>query len=172
MSKGHFEAKKHAYRQTQDGVVVSFVIHPNDVPADLATAPLGTIYMIGFAVMGDASTREDEDEVGGTSQRPDAGQVRTSPAKPKRKFDELPPSQQAALRCNDPQFKEFVRERLGQHQLPDEDTCADFIRSGCAVKSRSELDYMAKLCWGRLDNEFRNWLGTKRAIAQHDAYAR
>ena len=26
-----FEAKKHAYRQTQDGVVVSFVVDPQDV---------------------------------------------------------------------------------------------------------------------------------------------
>ena len=28
----HFEAKKYAYRQTKDGMVVSFVIHPDDVP--------------------------------------------------------------------------------------------------------------------------------------------
>ena len=26
------EAKKHAYRQTREGTIVSFLIHPDDVP--------------------------------------------------------------------------------------------------------------------------------------------
>ena len=38
------ECKKHAYRQTQDGLVISFVVHPNDITPELASAPLGTRY--------------------------------------------------------------------------------------------------------------------------------
>lgn len=35
------EGLKYAYRQTKDGHVVSFVIHPNDVSLDLTNAPIG-----------------------------------------------------------------------------------------------------------------------------------
>ena len=51
----HCEVKKHALRQTQDGVVVAFVLHPNDVPAALQLAPLGTRYMLALVEI-------DEDE--------------------------------------------------------------------------------------------------------------
>jgi hypothetical protein len=49
----HCEAKKVAYRQTKDGLVVSFVIHPNDMPDALAVAPLGQRYMLAMAAIGD-----------------------------------------------------------------------------------------------------------------------
>lgn len=35
------EAIKYAYRQTKDGHVVSFVLHPNDINLDLTNAPIG-----------------------------------------------------------------------------------------------------------------------------------
>lgn len=47
------EAKKVSYRQTRDGIVVSFVVHPNDVPARMATSPLGTRVMLAVAEIGD-----------------------------------------------------------------------------------------------------------------------
>lgn len=40
-----FECRKIAYRQTKDGVVVSFLVNPHDVPDELATAELQTIYI-------------------------------------------------------------------------------------------------------------------------------
>lgn len=49
----HCEALKVAYRQTKDGLVVSFVIHPNDMPDALAVAPLGTRYMLVVSQIGD-----------------------------------------------------------------------------------------------------------------------
>lgn len=49
----HVEAKKHGYRQTQDGVVVSFVLHPQEIPDALATAALGTRYMLAMVEIGD-----------------------------------------------------------------------------------------------------------------------
>ena len=49
----HVEAKKIAYRQSRDGLVVSFVIHPNDMPDALAVAPLGQRYMLALAAIGD-----------------------------------------------------------------------------------------------------------------------
>jgi uncharacterized OB-fold protein len=52
----HCEAKKHSYRQTQDGVVLSFVLHPQDVPSSLATAALGTRYILALVELNDDET--------------------------------------------------------------------------------------------------------------------
>ena len=49
LAERHFEAKKYAYRQTKDGMVVSFVIHPDDVPKEMATAPIGQRYIVACA---------------------------------------------------------------------------------------------------------------------------
>lgn len=53
MINGHFESQKHAYRQTKNGTIVSFILHPNDVDPSFATAPLGTRFMIGYQEMDD-----------------------------------------------------------------------------------------------------------------------
>src|SRR3990167_6715521 len=84
----HCEAKKHAYRQTQDGVVVSFVLHPQEVPAGLATAPLGTRYMLALAEIGN-----DEQPI----ERP-------APEKPHSY------AQRAGILCNEPAFWRFLNE--------------------------------------------------------------
>ena len=44
-----FEAVKTALRQTKDGIAVTMVVHPNDVPPDLMSDPIGSRYMIGMA---------------------------------------------------------------------------------------------------------------------------
>lgn len=76
----HCEARKIAYRQTRDGLVVSFVIHPNDMPDTLATAPLGQRYMLALAAIGD-----DEQPIAPVAQRiecqiPDLEIAGSSPA--------------------------------------------------------------------------------------------
>jgi hypothetical protein len=38
----HCEMVKYALRQNKDGVVVSFVVHPNDIPAALSTSHIGS----------------------------------------------------------------------------------------------------------------------------------
>ena len=53
------EAKKHAYRQTREGTVVSFLIHPDDVPKlltqELSVSAIGARYMLGIVRMEDES---------------------------------------------------------------------------------------------------------------------
>jgi hypothetical protein len=56
----HCEVKKHGYRQTQDGVVVSFVLHPEEIPDNLATAPLGTRYTLALVELNDDDTPKVE----------------------------------------------------------------------------------------------------------------
>ena len=93
----HCEAKKHGYRQTQDGIVVSFVLHPNEVPDDLVLAALGTRYMLVFTRIGD-------------DEEPQVPEVK----RPARAFASLPRSQQAGILCGDETFRRFNTKRGGR----------------------------------------------------------
>ena len=145
----HFEAKKHAYRQTQDGIVVSFVVHPNDMTAELATASLGTRYIVAFSEIG-----ED-----GKPIAPPKPAAAKAPAdhKDRKPFNTLPLSQQAALRCNDPRFEDFLA--FVYPQLKASDAAAQ-VRMLCNVGSRSQLDKdeTAAHTWKLLDQRFHSWL--------------
>ena len=48
-----FEAIKSVLRQSKDGIVISLVIHPSDVPVPLLSDPIGSRYMVGMARVGD-----------------------------------------------------------------------------------------------------------------------
>ncbi len=151
-----FEAKKHGYRQTQDGIVVSFVVHPNDVSADLAVAPLGTHYVVVVAPYTEQSPpsstgsehRVPDPKVGGSI--PAAG---TTPRE-RRPFSSLPRSQQAVLLCKDERFWKW----LGAH---DEKAAAEDVRDLCRVQSRSEFDRdpAAGSQWDALHSRYRRESG-------------
>ena len=48
MISGKMEVKKVGMRQSKDGVILLFVVHPDDVTAELVTAPIGTQLMIAY----------------------------------------------------------------------------------------------------------------------------
>ena len=48
-----FEAVKSVLRQSKDGIVLSLVIHPSNVPTPLLADPIGSRYMVGMVRMGD-----------------------------------------------------------------------------------------------------------------------
>lgn len=156
----HFEAKKHAYRQTQDGVVISFVVHPNDLNAALAVAPLGTRYMVAVAEIGDdeqpissgapvvgsaKGTNTEQGSLGsadGSQAAPRA--IASDPApvesKERRRFSDLPLPQQVALRCNDPNFQRFAWKAAGEWgALFTEKDTAEWVREACDVRSRADI---------------------------------
>lgn len=141
----HCEAVKLSYRQTKDGLVVSFAIHPNDMPDDLATAALGTRYMLALAKIGD-----DEKPVAGSqptiSDKPgDLGQAPPA-AKARQRWDEMIPSKRAAILCGDPIFQEWITIRNRNRYDPTENEdvrktdAATYLRRECGIHSRSELD--------------------------------
>lgn len=115
--RGHFEAKKHGFRQTQDGVVVSFVMHPNDVNGDFAAAPLGTIFVIGYATPeegGDAPSSPSSS--GASNVAPVAEQSASSGGASKQ--DKT--VQRCAILCADQQFQEWLwREVAKDLPWPD-----------------------------------------------------
>jgi hypothetical protein len=119
--KGAFEAKKHAYRQTQDGVVIAFTVHPSDVSPDLAAAPLGTIFMVGYAEV-----------VEGQEAAPEPAQPE-EPAKERTPFHTLPLPTQTGILANDKRFQMWA---CG---IWEEEAAAAFIRRTCGVKSRADI---------------------------------
>ncbi len=175
MSNGHFEAKLHAYRRTQEGAVISFVVHPDEIKkiTDLTTAPFGSRYMIAYAEIGDDETPKSEpvaQSAGGDNLKPkamaerreDAGSSPAGLAKPKRKFSDMSLPEQAGIRCGDDQFETFLRN---SYELSEGFVMAeDIVRAMCGVGSRRELstNREAANLWRKIESEYQSWLLTDK----------
>jgi hypothetical protein len=161
----HCEAKLHGFRRTQDGVVVSFVLHPAEIPKALALDPLGTRYMLAFAQISD-----DEHPVSPAgpaapvSEKGDcttvAGAVKPAgEPKERRSWDELRPSQQAGILCSDVAFQQFASKQTGWQC--DEEDAAAWLRAELDISSRKELDLRPDLApkLNQVREEFMRWAG-------------
>jgi hypothetical protein len=145
MSVGHFEGKKHAIRQTQDGWVVSFVVHPNDMSSEFATAPLGTRYMVGFAQIGSdelpvspagSQSRQDLPDNERADVLRSTGGISTPQTKPAG--EPKSPAERAVIRaailCSEPRFRVWMAgEDIGASQT------AAMLREACGVESRADI---------------------------------
>lgn len=89
-----------------------------------------------------------------------------TPPKERRSFSSLPLAQQAALRCNDPSYRQFLAQKdgPGPFLMVDLDMAADAIRQMCGVKSRADLDTFsdARERWRALEAHYESWLITQR----------
>ena len=117
-----FEAKKYAYRQTKDGMVLSFVLHPDDVPKEMATAPIGQRYIVACAQIDDYE----------------------HPVKPRATTEIEKALAKANLICRDESYIQWVRMNYYQWHVVDENQsdenyAAEVIRFICDIESRSEL---------------------------------
>ena len=117
-----FEAKKYAYRQPKDGMVLSFVLHPDDEPKEMATAPIGQRYMVACAQIDDHE----------------------NPIRPRATTDAEKALARANLICRDETYIQWVRMNFYQwhvvdETLEDEEYAAEVIRFICGIDSRSEL---------------------------------
>lgn len=139
----HCEMVMYAYRKNKDGVVVSFVVHPNDVPPELAAAHIGARFMVALVELADDET-----------------------PKGKRDWNDMQPAQQAGIRCGERTFFIFLRDKHGRtpKQLKD---CAAIVRDICGVESRVELgtNQKARVIWHQLDTEYQAWLASGRLSA-------
>lgn len=137
----HFEAKKHAYRQTQDGIVVSFVVHPNEVNSSLAIAALGTRYMVALAEIGDDGQAIPPGATTGAAigsaavDHPHPPERSAAPGGTKRERT-LP--EKVGMRCCDRRFQRWVGEKYGLPSV-SEDEAASYVRDHCNVNSRTQI---------------------------------
>ena len=122
----HFEAKKYAYRQSKDGMILSFVLHPNDVPKDMAISSIGTRYMVAVAEIGD-----DE-----------------KPIAPKSKTEGQRCLAKAQLVCREADYQAWIRLNASRWveeseqwilDLTDEELARHVILKACKIESRSDL---------------------------------
>lgn len=143
----HVEAKLHGFRRTHDGVVVSFVLHPAEVPKALALDPLGTRYMLAMAAIGDdeqplvpvaqgIERRPSKPDVAGSIP---AGHASDASQRGKDVYANASEAgkaiTRAAILCGDRDFRIW---------LSGEDisitSAAQMIREACGVDSRKEFE--------------------------------
>jgi hypothetical protein len=79
--------------------------------------------------------------------------------KKRRKFDELPFPQQAAIRIRSEAFRRFLAERCGAIDI-DEPSANHLVRNLCGVTSKADikLGSSAAIAWLNLDAQFRDWI--------------
>jgi hypothetical protein len=138
----HFEAKKYALRQAKDGVIVSFVLHPDDVVPELLSAPIGEHYVVALAPYEKAAEQAE--------QQPEAPPPSPEKVKERRPFHTLPRSQQAAILINDASFQWWVGSNRNAAETDQ------MIKAHMGIASKRDLDqdiYAQK--WDRMVEEFR-----------------
>ena len=142
------ECKKDSLKQNQDGTwKFTLTIAPGGLPDAMMKAAPGTRYTAVFVEVND-------------QEEP----VKHAPAaskKPRRPFHELPLSQQAALRCQDERFCQFLVKQHNWTSELDEGGSAGFIYDWCTINSRADLDTddQAAADWLRLNAEYGQWAG-------------
>lgn len=109
-----FEAVKVSMHQTKDGIKITLVIHPDDVPPGLFSDPVGQRYQVGMVAVADD---------GQPLQRVN------------KQHEEVVRS--AAILCKNPKFMAWVAEH--SHFPATEEGAAAFIRDRCKVVSRSDI---------------------------------
>lgn len=150
----HCEAKKHAYRQTQDGVVVSFVLHPQEVPEGLAVAPLGARYVLALVELNDDETPKEASKPSAREPQP----VTDKPRAGAKRWGDMQPAQQAGIRCGEPLFLAFLKEERPDDWHDASEDPAECVRMICRVESRSLLNREeAAQRWQKLNDQFVAW---------------
>ena len=107
-----------------DWAQITLQVQPQDLPDELWQAPLGSIFMVAFARVGD-----------------DGVAVKQEVAKPKAKvhFRNLPRCQQAGILCNDATFQRWAASLVVDVDVSEEGA-RQFVLHQCGIGSRRELD--------------------------------
>ena len=126
------EAIKTALRQTKDGIAITLVVHPNDVPPDLMSDPIGSRYMVGMA-------RLDDDDT-----------IITPPSV--REANKI--VNQAGMLCREDSFQDWLFDQ-GLIFEKNEEAAAMAVRQHCGIHSRIELssNKTAQKLWTELLGE-------------------
>ncbi len=135
------EIKKDAMRQTQSGDwKITFTVQAADMDQRLTSAAMGTRFQAALVEVGD-----DEMPV-------------VAPPKQRMDWREVQPAAQAAIRCNEIRFCDFLWSEHG-FAIQNPEDAAIAVRNLCGVKSRSELgtNHKARVLWHDLDCRYREW---------------
>ena len=153
-----FECKKDALQQRQSGDwKISFTVQGADMDERLTKAAMGTRFVAVLVEVGD-------------NELPVAHSTKLAPegdnsSGNKRRWRDLLPAQQAAMRCAEPVFVAFLKERFPEDLRASKNDAADLVRRICGVGSRSEINTTpsAKALWTELDDSFIAWKSLENA---------
>lgn len=113
-----FEALLSVYRKSRDGIVVSFVVHPSEVPRELALAPIGQRFGVALAMLGDDKPSENSKSTADEMMK----KART----------------RAVLLCEDTRFHAWIT-RKGDAVVASREAAADWLRGWIGADSRSSI---------------------------------
>lgn len=85
----------------------------------------------------------------------------TTKAGDRKGWSDLPPAQQAGIRCNEKAFWKFLAEyEEGGPPIESTEDAANYVRLICGVKSRAQLttESRARILWNDLDRKYTAWL--------------
>jgi hypothetical protein len=145
-----FDVKKDGLQQRQNGDwVLRVTVAALDMHQVIVNAKMGAIFQCVLVEKGD-----DEMPVDHVAQERD-------------RWVNLGPARQAGMRCKDPVFWAYLTEEHDQGEEVAEIGAANFVRTLCRVKSRSDLDKHgygeARRKWHELDNAFQAWRAMENA---------
>jgi hypothetical protein len=87
----------------------------------------------------------------------------SKPAEPKERkaWADLPPAQQAAIRCEDHAFRLFIAKYCDDQAIQSSQQVAAAIRNLCGIGSRADLNtnHRARVIWHGLDRQFLEVIG-------------
>jgi hypothetical protein len=100
------------------------------------------------------------------SERPQAVVLDKPQSGGKRSWNDLPPAQQAGIRCEEPMFIAFLKEeratdwRETSTSADERNRAAESVRLACGVPSRSELNtnQKARVIWHQLNDQYEAWM--------------
>lgn len=125
-----YEAVKVSMNQTKDGIKITLVIHPNDIPADLLTDPVGSRYRVVMVLLDD----HDQPETRAAKLLPTEGQHVAH-----RRSDQGNEAVMTSARlAKNPRFQQWMVEE-GYALSPAEPEAAQGIRLYCGIESRAEI---------------------------------
>jgi len=154
------DAIKIAYRQSRDGFVVSFAIHPQDMPADLANADIGSQWQLKLVPLDEHGNAEKEVmEKPSPLTTPAAPAVPLERARPGKRWSEMKLGQQAAIRCGEPAFWKYLSEKCDYPAVDSKDDAAQAVRELCNVATRRDIgaDEFSTQAWKNLDDGYYIW---------------
>jgi hypothetical protein len=148
------EAKLHGFRKTQDGVVVSFVLHPAEAPPCLALDPLGQRYMLVLVPIGDDEHPIEPQKV---TQFPDRSRQAREHYQQSDAMEQA--RVRAAMLAKDERFRSWAFPmNTDSHTEKD---VAEFIREACGIETRRMIatDDEAYRKFLALETEYKIWTG-------------
>jgi hypothetical protein len=127
------ELKLYAYRKNRDGLIVSFIVHPND-EAMLTGVDIGDVF--------NAILTPSDHDIPARATSLD-GRSSIQPSRNRRSNGELTEGERlrtrAVMLCKDERFQNWAHGRSGKEFPPTEDGARSMILYECEIDSRSEL---------------------------------